>query len=147
MVERWNDDDDDLDFDEYLVAEVPKVDETVHVVRVLLGWADPDGLTEFDRVHDEGWMNSPPHWSGDLLREFSAATGRVPDPGKPQAGAWRLTDERLEELAPKLPWTGLHLDSGPEFRRESTLTEWNNAWNLHLFLADAVAAGNDVIAD
>jgi hypothetical protein len=147
LLERWYDDDDELDMDDWQVDEIPKVDEAVHVARVLLGAADPAALAVFDRLHDGGWALRPPHWSGERLRAFSEALGRIPEPGEPATGYWALGDDTVTELTPKLPWSSRYVDSPMATRRESILAEWMTARNLYLFLAQALAAGNDVVVD
>jgi hypothetical protein len=145
MVEHW--DDEEFDIDDWRVAILPKVDDVVHTARVLLGEADPDALTEFDRLHQEGWADDPPHWSGDRLRAFSEAAGRIPDLAARPGGYWELSDETVTELTPKLPWSSRYVESPVSVRRESIKAEWLNARQLHVFLARALAAGNEVIPE
>jgi hypothetical protein len=145
FVERWYED--DVDPGDYVVDEFDNVDAPLDVARVLLGEADPPALTVVDKLHDEGWSHDPPHWSGERLRAFRDALGRIPDTRGPQEGYWRLDDAAVEALSGKLSWTRRYADSPVEARRQSVKAEWNTARQLHTFLAEAVAAGYEVIAD
>lgn len=136
-----------VDIDGWFVTALDHVEEPVHVLRVLLGEADPVGLAEFDRLHHEGWGEDPPNWTGERLRAFSAAAGRLPDPRGPVHGYWELPDDVVVELAPKLPWSKQFADGPVAEARESIQLEWSGARRLHRFLAEAVAAGNDVVAN
>ncbi len=145
FVELW--DVDQVDIDGWFVDDLDKPEESIHILRVLLGEADPGGLAEFDRLHHEGWAEHPPNWTGERLRAFSAAAGRLPDPRGPADGYWELTDDTVVGLAPKLPWSKQFVGGPVAAARDSIRLEWLSAYRLHRFLADAVAAGNDVVAD
>jgi len=138
---------DEVDIDEWFVEDLEKPDELVEVLRVLLGEADPAGLAEFDRLHNNGWREYPAQWTGERLRQFSAATGRLPDPRGPVEGYWEFADDTVVDLAPKLPWSKRYAGHPVEEVRRSIRLEWLGAYRLHQFLADAVAAGNEVVAD
>ncbi|GIJ67888.1 hypothetical protein Voc01_028050 [Virgisporangium ochraceum] len=145
FIPLW--DDDEADIEDWSVDELDKPDELVEVLRILLGGADPAALAEFDRLHNDGWRQSPPQWTGERLRRFSAVTGRVPDPRGPVEGYWELADATVADLAPKLPWTQRYVGRPVEEVRRSIRLEWLGAYGLHQFLADAVAGGNEVVAD
>jgi hypothetical protein len=138
---------DEVDIDGWLVESLEEPGERVRVLRVLLREADPAGLAEFDRLHNEGWREDPPQWTGERLRQFSEAAGRLPDPGGPVEGYWELSDDTVVDLAPKLPWSKRYAGRPVEEARSSIRLEWLSACRLHQFLADAVAAGNEVVAD
>ena len=145
FVELWFDD--DVDPDEYVVEEFDNVEGPFDTARVLLFEADPQALATVDRLHDEGWGHEPPHWRGESLRAFADALAHVPDTQGPQDGFWRLDDAAVDAVTPKLAWVSRHADRPVEVRRETVLAEWNSARQLHNFLADALKAGHDVIAD
>ena len=145
LVELWNEH--EFEADEWVVDILRNVDDVVHIARVILGDADAESLAEFDRLHKEGWTEDPPHWSGRRLRAFSEAAGRIPDMADKPGGYWKLSDETVTGLVPKLPWSSRYVDSPMEVRRESIKAEWANARALHWFLARASAAGLVVIAE
>ena len=57
FIPLW--DDDEADIEEWFVDDLDKPDELVEVLRILLGEADPAGLAEFDRLHNDGWREHP----------------------------------------------------------------------------------------
>jgi hypothetical protein len=114
---------------------------------VLLGAADPEALATFDRLHDEGWRERPPHWAGERLLAFREALAAVPDPDAPREGLWRLDDATVEDLTATLPWTRQFASSSLAERRSSVEAEWHTARTLYRFVDEAIGDGLVVIAD